>query len=406
MSGRLGVLIPEFPGQTHAFFWREIRAIEAAGCPVEILSTRRPAKEDCRHAFAEEARARTHYLYPPAMGPAAIELVRRLHRLPRPLRYIVGLRESTWRERAGVAAMGLCSLDLAAHARKAGIRHIHVHSCNQAAHIVAMAHALGGPTYSLHLHGDLPVYGKDHASKMRHAAFVSADARPMEQQAASVEGMTADRALTCWMGVETDHMAPPPARNGAGPLRVVTVARLNRTKGHEVALQGFAAALDRGAEGHYTIAGVGPWEEQIRARVKDLGVGAHVTFTGTLGEGEVLRTLHESDVFVLASVGQGEASPVAVMEAMSTGLPVICSRIGGTPQMINDGEDGFLVDQGDSDRIADLLVALYSDPDRRRVIGERARKRAVEFFDVRHTARRLLGAVNRHRVGAGELGAA
>ena len=57
--------VPEFPSQTHAFFWREARALEAQGVTVHFISTRRPAEDACPHAFAAAARARTHYVFPP-----------------------------------------------------------------------------------------------------------------------------------------------------------------------------------------------------------------------------------------------------------------------------------------------------------------------------------------------------
>jgi colanic acid/amylovoran biosynthesis glycosyltransferase len=67
---RIGMFIPEFPTQTHVFFWREIVALKGLGVDVTILSTRRP-KEDCPHEFTREASPLTHYVYPPAVGPSA-----------------------------------------------------------------------------------------------------------------------------------------------------------------------------------------------------------------------------------------------------------------------------------------------------------------------------------------------
>jgi colanic acid/amylovoran biosynthesis glycosyltransferase len=82
-----------------------------------------------------------------------------------------------------------------------------------------------------------------------------------------------------------------------------------------------------------------------------------------------------------------------VMEAMAVGLPVICSVIGGTADMISDGIDGMLVGQQDVDAIAAALRALVTDPARRQRIGTAARTRAVAQFDARVTARALLDAL-------------
>jgi glycosyltransferase involved in cell wall biosynthesis len=310
--------------------------------------------------------------------------------------YVAGLSESSLIERIKIAGMVFCSLDFVAFARRSKLEHVHVHSCAQAAHIVAMAYLLGGPPYSLHLHGDLAVYGKDHASKMQCATFVAAAARPMEREIVDVVGLSEHRVCTCWMGVETDLMVPPSHKEPSISFNITTVARLNRAKGHENVLRAMALLVREGLDIRYAIVGTGPYESSLKRIVLELGLLDRVEFTGTLGEDEVKAVLHRSDAFVLASVGLGEASPVAVMEAMSIGLPVICSLIGGTAQMITDGVDGFLVEKHDIDGIASRLRLLVSSQELRKRLGIAARLRAVNTFDVSRTAAKLLKQIESH----------
>ncbi|WP_330447854.1 glycosyltransferase (plasmid) [Paracoccus marcusii] len=112
-----------------------------------------------------------------------------------------------------------------------------------------------------------------------------------------------------------------------------------------------------------------------------------------MDESRVLDLLRSVDALALSSIGQGEAAPVTVMEAMACGLPVICSRIGGTGDMIRDGVDGFLVPQGDVAAIVDRLRRLQSDPEFAGAMGQAARQSALVSFDHQTNARLLLSRI-------------
>lgn len=392
----LGVLIPEFPSQTHVFFWREIIALRRLGVSVHILSTRRP-NETCPHPFAVPAAMETHYLYPPTLAVAA-SLARSPGRLAKGLRYVASLTEGAGR-RLRVAALMPCAEELVIYARRLSLDHVHVHSCADAAHVAALARVMGGPRYSLHLHGDLVVYGTDHRQKCAGAAFVAAAARPMRDQIIEQVSLPLEQTCTLTMGVDTDRFTPPASSVSAadGSLRLITVARLNAAKGHHVALEALRIALDKGARLHYSIVGSGPHGAQIAADIERLTLQEHVSCLGSLGEDAVLDRLQASDVFVLPTSGIGEASPVAVMEAMACGLAVIATRVGGVADMISPEVDGILVDAKDPSRLADAFCRLWSNADLRRSIGVAARRRAVEQFDCVTRARIFLQEIERTR---------
>ncbi len=381
---RIGILIPEFPTQTHIFFWREIAALRQNGVTVELLSTRRP-KDACPHEFGRAAAAETHYLYPPDLRMLGAELDAR--GLARVAGYVASLTPSS---RARALGLALCAADLAAHAKRKGIQHVHVHSCADAAHVAAMSFLLNGPPYSLHLHGDMAVYGADHRQKMQNAAFVGVAARPLLQQVADM-GVPRDRAFRMTMGVDLSRFeARPPRPPGSGPLHLVSVSRLALCKGHVFALEGVRRVVDAGVHLRYSIAGAGADRDAIEADVARLGLQEQVRFLGPLSEGKVSALLKEADVCLLTSIGLGEASPVAVMEAMSSGVPAICSRIGGTADMIESGVDGILVDQADVGAIARAIHALATDRSVLAHMSGSARKRAERDFDARSLARALV----------------
>ena len=382
----ISYLVPEFPGQTHAFFWRELSAIEQSGVPVHVFSTRRPQDAACPHAFAAAARARTSYLFPP--GLTALRALIHPVRLARAMAYVAGLRETPLPRRAMLMALIGSATRLVAECRARGIAHVHIHSCANAAHLGALAHILGDIDYSLTLHGDLPVYGTDHAAKMARARFVSAVTAPLQaslRQVIDAQG----RFPVIWMGVDSDRFCPDPARRATRPaerFEVVSAARLNFTKGHRFFLRAMAQLRAEGLDIHYRLAGEGPERAAIEAEIAELNLGAHVEMLGSVGEDQILELLQSSDALALTSIQQGEAAPVAVMEAMACGLPAICSVIGGTPDMIEDGVDGFLVAQEDVTAIADATRALATDLARRKTMGGAARATALRLFDHRTNA--------------------
>jgi glycosyltransferase involved in cell wall biosynthesis len=395
MGLRLGYLVPEFPSQTHIFFWREIQALQRLGVEVFLLSTRKPRQSACRHAFAATARAETHYLFPPSVWSIATSATNDYRSLAKSLAYLRGLDNAGLAGRMRRYALLPSAVDLVHWARKMRIDHVHAHSCADAAHLLAMSRRMGGPPYSLTLHGDLDVYGTDHHWKMKDAAFVCAVGKHLYKQLINRVNLPAERILLSFMGLDLSELTSLGEDRSytPGKLHLVTVARLNPAKGHVHALAAIRAAAQAGLNLHYTIAGEGPFLEAIRARIKALELDEHVTLTGTLSEREVCQLLSEADAFLLPSVGLGEAWPVSMMEAMAAGLPVVASVIGATPEMITPNEDGFLVRQGDEAGIADKITLLARDVETRRRIGEAARKTAERRFDVGLTASALRDAI-------------
>ena len=388
---RIGYLVPEFPSQTHAFFWRELTGLRECGAEVLTVSTRRPAG-DCQHAFASEAAGSTYYLWPPSWSWELIAHLGRPANWFRALKYVQAAQDTPWYARWRILRFLVPALRLVLWSQMKRIQHIHVNSCANAAHIAALARELGGPSYSLALHGDLPVYGVDHSAKMRGAAFVSTVTGNLQNQIVGQVGLDRESVQLIWMGVDTVRFHPVERSCGStngNSLRIATIARLAPGKGHEIVLRALAKCVKRGFDLSYVIGGSGPHEARIRQLAEDLDVADRVELLGTLSEDQVCTVLQTSDIFILASSAIGEAAPVSVMEAMSCARPVICTIIGGTPRMITDGIDGYLVPQHDEASIVDRLILLTKDAKLRARIGAAARQRALKDFDYRSRAEML-----------------
>lgn len=388
---RLGLLIPEFPTQTHIAMWRLGMALRRAGIEVEMLSTRRPEGEGGVHPALIEEAGRTFYCWPARARVVMGEGLRAWWRLPGAVWYALALRESGIKERARVVGMIAPALALRRRARERGLGHVFVHSCASAAHVVALCRVLGGPAYSLRLGGDIDVYGPDQRAKMRRATVVVGAARVNMEQAVARAGVKREGAIWSWLGVETGKYQPGVhAGRGEGAMRMVTVARLNHAKGHRFVLDAMALARTKGVELRYTIVGDGPERLAIEEQVRLLELGGQVELTGSLDEDGVRAALQMAEVFVLPTSGPGEGSPVAVLEAMSAGLAIVASDVGGLREMVGEAE-GVIVPTGDAVALCEALVELARESERRRAMGRASRERALREFDVDAVARRLVG---------------
>ncbi|MEO0587338.1 MAG: glycosyltransferase [Planctomycetota bacterium] len=397
----MGLLIPDFPGQTHVAMWRLGRAIGNRGVEVVPISTRRPADTSGVHPFLLETAEKTFYAWPPSAGWVLRGLPSLLRRGWRAVGYAMGCKESSLVRRLKRLPMAVLAAGLAARCRAAGMDFLLVHSCAEAAHLVAMSRLLGGPRYGLRLGGDLDVYGVDHASKMRDAELLVPAAANNAQEIRQRVGIGDERIVTTWLGVDAARFGAVErkAPEAGGPVRLVTVARLNFTKGHRYALEAVKLLADRGVDVRYDVVGSGDHRAALEAQVAELGIGDRVTFHAAQAEAGVMAALAGADVFVLPSIGQGEASPVALCEAMGSGLPAVATVIGGTPQMIDDGVDGRLVPQEDGVAIADAVADLTSDPQRWLSVSEAARRRAMTRFDTAIVAERVVKAIERRLAG-------
>jgi glycosyltransferase involved in cell wall biosynthesis len=141
------------------------------------------------------------------------------------------------------------------------------------------------------------------------------------------------------------------------------------------------------------VLGGGEQERAIAAQVKRLGIAAAMELPGTLPRAEVIRRLRGADVFCLPSTYEG--MPLAILEAMSLGLPVVASAVSGNPEAVEDGVSGLLVPPESAHQLAEALVTLLADAALRRRMGEAARRRVEERFAIERVAERYLALLDR-----------
>jgi len=193
-------------------------------------------------------------------------------------------------------------------------------------------------------------------------------------------------------GIPTNNFAHPRttrkewrAREGFRDDQIlfVCVARFAPQKNHELLLRAFAQgpASDRNA--HLALIGDGVLREQLKEQAKSLGLNGQIHFLGLRNDiPEVLRAM---DVFVLSS--EWEGNPLSVMEAMASGLPIVSTAVGGIPDLLANGREGFLVPPGDVKGFSGSMTFLLRDQETRSSMGKAAAQRAKQDFDVSRMVR-------------------
>jgi glycosyltransferase involved in cell wall biosynthesis len=168
-------------------------------------------------------------------------------------------------------------------------------------------------------------------------------------------------------------MGIPPERFAVG-----WVGRMTGVKRTDDVVRAFAALRARGVDACLCVVGDGPDREQVERRAHELGVIRDCLFLGY--QEEVARFFAVFDALVLSSVNEG--TPVVAIEALAAARPVVATRVGGVPDVVTDGVDGFLVEQGDVDALAERLARLAADPELRRAMGEAGRARMLPRYAV------------------------
>ncbi|MEP7064406.1 MAG: glycosyltransferase family 4 protein [Gemmatimonadota bacterium] len=160
-----------------------------------------------------------------------------------------------------------------------------------------------------------------------------------------------------------------------GELLIVSVGNLYAVKGHAVLIDAMSTLRD--LEGwRVVIAGRGEEEPRLRAQAAAAGIGDRVHLLGF--RDDVADILAAGDIFTMPSLSEG--LPLALVEGMSFGLPVVVTRVGGVPEVVTDGVEGLLVPPSDPAALANALRALLQDAPRRQHMGAAARTRAVRDY--------------------------
>ena len=394
---KIGYLIPEFPGQTHNFFWRERNALGEYGIETKIISTKRPPKGIVSTSWADEAISETAYLYPLAhsdiipiislilkSGPSA---------LLRCLRRIFTNTELPVIGRLRLTLFIPFAAKLALICKSNNCEHVHVHSCADSANIAMLANALSGASYSLTLHNPLNVFGGNQKNKWRYAKFAVVITNKLYNDVNEhLAGFLPSHVEVAPMGVDTVKFCrslPYVPYDGHETLQILSCGRLNPAKGYIYLIAAIRQLVDAGLNiklniaGEDDLGGVG-YRNIIEREIKKLDLRSVVNLLGAVSEEQVKNYLNEAHYFILASLE--EPLGVVLMEAMSMGVPVIATKSGGVPELVSNRVDGILVEPANSDALAKAVLELVNDQDLTLKLSNSSRRKVLQNFTFRRSA--------------------
>jgi glycosyltransferase involved in cell wall biosynthesis len=259
---------------------------------------------------------------------------------------------------------------------------------------VPAARALGTPVVLGSQRGYRSVYPPRYrfllrlSDRLAHGIVVNCEA--MRRHLMEDYAVPPGKIHLCHNGIDTGVFRPaprerPPQLQGAR-LVIGAVSALRPEKGIPVLVEAFAQAARERPGIRLLIVGDGPEREGLEARARELGIAGEVIFEPSTSQ--VARWLHSIDVFVLPSLS--EAFSNSLMEAMACGCAVVASRVGGNPELVQEGETGLLFERANAGELAQRLIAPIDDEALRRRLASNA-AHSMERYSSAASAERMQG---------------
>jgi glycosyltransferase involved in cell wall biosynthesis len=391
--------LSRFPKISETFILEELDAVERRQFRIELLPLRRERTASI-HPKAEPWLARAHF-FPLFSFTTIRSHIVVFARSPRAyVGTFLAVVRGNWPSRRlllGALAAWPRAVPMAMQLERDGIGHIHCHFATHPALAGYIVHRLAGITFSFTAHGsDLHRDQTMLREKVAEAAFVVAisdtNRRVILEHADPAD---AEKVHVVHCGVDLGRFALRDGSRAAegDALRVVCVGTLHEVKGQRFLIEAVAALRESGVDTELVFVGDGPDRSMLEQLVVESGLGGAVQFLGSRAQPEVAGALANADVLAAPSVptadGRREGIPVALMEGMACGLPVVATALSGIPELVRDGVNGLLVEPGDVAALAHAIASLARDPDLRARLGTAARGTIETEFDIERSGAML-----------------
>jgi glycosyltransferase involved in cell wall biosynthesis len=409
---RIAYIVGRLPSLTETFVADEILALKDWGVDVDTFVLRR-GKPTIVHKSVESLSRDAHYA---RLSSATVWQANWRELRRGPAKYLRTLAASIVRNGKNTSYMvaALYTFPVAVYfaekIRESSRDHVHAHFAHHPGLAAWIVHRLTGVPFSFTVHGhDLHLNPAMIETKVADAAdvfTVSEYNRGLLVERCGREYATKIHVLHCGIA-NADRLHS--RSSGPRRLQIVSVGSLLEVKGHEYLIAACAELRNSGTEFNCIIIGEGPRRRALERLIGDLHLGDCVRLVGAKEHSQVLSILADSDIAVQPSIfarnGSREGIPVALMEAMSCGLPVVASELSGIPELVHDGVSGILVQPGRVLPLASAIARLAHDSRLRAEMGAAGREIVMRDFNL-HTNSRSLIEFFQSRQRAGQEAAA
>jgi glycosyltransferase involved in cell wall biosynthesis len=361
----IAYLTNQYPKVSHTFIRREILELERRGHRIQRLSIR-GGGDVFDPADCAEGNRTFVCLDAPKSELVAATAWMQTHR---PLAWLKASRlalEMSNASSRGLVAHGAYLVEAALLTRiceQHGVDHVHVHFASNPATVARLMHCLGGPTYSITIHGPDDFDAPRQLSigpKVADSEFVVAISNFASAQIkrwAAHEDWDKVHIVRCTVGEEFFERStpiPPSSRT------FVNVARLSAAKGQFILIEAMRRLRAEGQDVRLVLAGDGEMRVQIEQAIAAANLNDCVVITGWVDEATVRQHLLDARALVLPSFAEG--LPVSIMEALAMQRPVISTTIAGVPELLRSRESGWLVSAGSVPELVDAMREALSMP--------------------------------------------
>jgi glycosyltransferase involved in cell wall biosynthesis len=392
-SAKLAYLTSVIPALSATFIYREILELERRGYAVHIYSIWKPELASLS-AEALPMFGVTHYLQPIGFGP----LLRShcYYVLRRPVHYLTTLCKmlSPFHHRCKDRMRSLMhfgeGIVLARQMELDGVTHLHSHYASQPTSVARVVHLLTGIPYSFSAHAhDIWADRLLLREKLREVRFVAC-CSVCGQTELIKQGNPADapKVHLIYHGVDVRRFIPPQGNERRADL-ILAVGRLEDVKGFHHLVEACQHLREQQVRFECRIVGEGDQRARLTALIDHFQLGEWVHLAGAVTQERLLAHYHEAALCTMPCVasadGRHDGIPNVFLEAMATALPVVTTPTGGIPELIVNGENGFLVPPASPKELAEKLKDLLRDASLRKSVGAAARETICARFDNRET---------------------